>query len=835
MGAFDKCKPSVEQAAGRPLSEREMAELYDALKRHMKEKRAETASREDALVGAADAFANDVKLAAIIEKRNAAMNLRRRIEAVHYVTTRFADKPIEGIEALLVGVNRARQGARASVASEQRALAGKYLAGFVADIEKLGPDHAALLASGELDRDIARALWALDNDDAPSFTGPKQAADIAGAIRKWQEVARTDANRAGAWIGKLPGYIVRQTHDLFKIRAAGFAQWKADILPRLDLSRTVDGDVDAFLRAVFNGLSSGVHLKASAASEKAAGFKGPANLAKRLSAERALHFKDADAWADYNAMYGSGSLRESLLSGLERTAHSTAMMRTLGTNPAAMVDSIIAEVERTLADNPEGLRKLSEARRMLDNRLAEIDGRTRIPANRLLARAASNIRAWESMAKLGGAVISAVTDLPLYASEMRYQGRSLLASLGEGIAGLVKGRGSAEQREILASLGVFFDSMRGELTSRFSANDDLGGRMSRLQGLFFKVNGLAWWTDTMRASAALAMSHRLALHRETAWGVLGDDLRRTLGLFGIDGEKWNIIRAAATDQADGRAYLTPDAVEALPDEAFAPYLVARDIEATPARVRDLRDEIAGQLRQYVLDRMEFAVINPDARTRAVMRQGTRPGTIDGELLRFIGQFKAFPIAVLQKAVGREVYGRGTDADTLVKALRSGNGEFLGLAQLIVWSTIFGYGAMSAKDLLKGRTPRPPDDPKTWLAAMAQGGAFGIYGDFLFGEANRMGGGIVASLAGPVLGGGTEAVFDVWTRLRDGDDAAAATFRHAINNTPFLNLFYTRMVLDYAILYRIQESMNPGYLRRLERRVERENRQGFIVRPSEVAR
>src|SRR3546814_1332648 len=61
-------------------------------------------------------------------------------------------------------------------------------------------------------------------------------------------------------------------------------------------------------------------------------------------------------------------------------------------------------------------------------------------------------------------------------------------------------------------------------------------------------------------------------------------------------------------------------------------------------------------------------------------------------------------------MGREVYGRG--ADTLKTALRNGNGELLGLAQLMVWTTLAGYGAMSAKDILKGRTPRDPTDPAT---------------------------------------------------------------------------------------------------------------------------
>ena len=63
----------------------------------------------------------------------------------------------------------------------------------------------------------------------------------------------------------------------------------------------------------------------------------------------------------------------------------------------------------------------------------------------------------------------------------------------------------------------------------------------------------------------------------------------------------------------------------------------------------------------------------------------------------------------------------------------------------------GYLSMTLKELAKGRTPREPDDAASYgklvAAAMVQGGGLGIYGDFLFGEANRVGGGMIASLAG----------------------------------------------------------------------------------------
>ena len=215
-----------------------------------------------------------------------------------------------------------------------------------------------------------------------------------------------------------------------------------------------------------------------------------------------------------------------------------------------------------------------------------------------------------------------------------------------------------------------------------------------------------------------------------------------------------------------------------------------------------------------------------------MQRGTRPGTVPGELLRFIGQFKSFSVAMVQSVLGREVYGRGYD--TLGEYLRKGHGDLLGLAYMVGLYGVLGYGAMAAKDLLKLRDPRDPLDPRTMAAALVQGGGLGLYGDFLFGEYNRMGRTFSASMIGPVLGN-LDTAADLFTRMRNGDDMAAASFKALIDNTPFLNLYWVRPLLDILVLYHIQEALNPGFLRRMEQRIQRENGQGFWLPPSQIVR
>jgi hypothetical protein len=284
-------------------------------------------------------------------------------------------------------------------------------------------------------------------------------------------------------------------------------------------------------------------------------------------------------------------------------------------------------------------------------------------------------------------------------------------------------------------------------------------------------------------------------------------------------------------QADGRMYMTPEGLRTVPREAYESYIRSAGRSVSDASVANLQADLAQAMRTMTIDRMHHAVIEPGARTRAFMLRGTQPGTVPGELLRFVTQFKSFPVALIQMTLGREIYGRGYD--TLSDYLRRGKGDMLGLASFIALSTAMGYAAMSAKDLLRGKNPRPVNEWSTWQAAMVQGGGLGIYGDFLFGKFNRMGGTLTGSLAGPVAGIADTAA-DLWTRIRNGDDVAAASFQAALQNTPFMNLFYTRTAMDYLFLYSVQEAMNPGWLRRSEQRIQRENNQTYYLPPSETA-
>jgi hypothetical protein len=334
------------------------------------------------------------------------------------------------------------------------------------------------------------------------------------------------------------------------------------------------------------------------------------------------------------------------------------------------------------------------------------------------------------------------------------------------------------------------------------------------------MNLLSFWTDSLKTGTGLMLSANLAKNAGQEFGALPRRLQITLQRYGIEAGEWDALRQVEKRAADGRDYMMPGDMQSLPDEAIA-HLAQT---GSPAELARIRDDLQAKLGNYIMDTTREGMTESTAAGRVITAAGT-PGTIGGEAMRLLWQFKQYPMTYLQRSIGRELRRDGVDV--------------VGIGHLIVATTLLGYLSMTLKELAKGRDPRDiSQEPfKTVAGAMTQGGGLGFYGDFLFGEANRLGGGFIGSLAGPAAGT-LEDVHKLITAIRDGSDsksrgqiAASEGLRTLTNNAPFVNLFYTRAALDYFVLHRLQEAVNPGYLRRYEQRVKKENAQTFWLRPT----
>jgi hypothetical protein len=359
------------------------------------------------------------------------------------------------------------------------------------------------------------------------------------------------------------------------------------------------------------------------------------------------------------------------------------------------------------------------------------------------------------------------------------------------------------------------------------------------------------FTNSGERGLAKMYNIRLSRLRDTAFKDLPAETSNIMGRYNIGAKEWDLIRTHARHDYGGDPslpMLLGDKLRDMPLEKVDGLIA--NLSKDPRQAARQREAaiqgLESKFHTYLIDRVNAGIIKGTAREKAYATRGERAGTVEGEAWRLLFQFKQYPMAFVQQILGR--YAQEDRFWSIPGALgrrvfTDFNGTGKKVASLITMLTVMGYAAGALKDIAKGRQPRDPQDPRTWAAAFVQGGGAGLYGDYLFARTSRFGGSILESAVGPAIGTAGEFA-DLTLGSRDaivsdlfGDGEKeypdVKAFNFFKNNTPFLNLFYTRAALDYLILYDIQESLSPGSLRRMERRLKDEQGQEFILPPSET--
>ncbi len=829
---------AAAEAAGGDLTDRDLAAAYRAAMEERAKLKAAgiTDNVEDRIKARADDIAEKTRIAAALQKRHTALNIlaRDRLDSTIEAFKAAGLSPRDALLAVMEGSQQGIAGARDSVFARRLGYEARYVGAMMSEIQKDRPHLIHTLADKRLSDDVFREMGELKEGGKPGITGNDDAKYLASVFAKHIEASRTELNKFGASIGKLDGWAGAQVHDDLKMIQAGKDAWIARTAPLLDLNRTFPdassaNDVKQILGDIYDTIITGVPNKATA---KEMGQRvNPANLAKSLGKTRVLHFKDAENAIAYRDAFGYGNSIYGIMAHQRRAASMAAQMDTFGPNPEIMFNSLVEAERRKLRDDPsltpeqkvKAIQRLTTDAGPLKGAFDVMSGIISRPGNVTAAKVGNDIRAVQSMAKLGAAVLTAMpTDVVGAASASMFRGDGFFNGMVKQISGIFHGRPKHEQAEISYLFGEGFDSMIGEVISHGLANDGPIGKMSKLTEQFFKWSGLNWWTDVGRSVVGRTVAAEIGMRADKAFSDLPANFSHVLGLHGIDETKWNAIRQATRREVNGNSYITPDAIRDLPDEAVAPVVAdrlagAKTDERRAEILNDGRRELELSLLRYVADETNYAIVETDAASRRIASLGTRPGTFAGEAARFVMQFKGFPIAFSQRILGRALFG-GRGATKYERIMN--NAPHLGA--LIAGLTVAGYMAMTMKDAAKGYwPPRNPLDPKVMTAALTQGGALGIYGDFLFGQANRFGSGALETFSGPFIGTLSDLInvpLKARTALEQGKQPQIAgdVLNLALQNTPWINLSYARPVLDILFLNALRNWASPGYVNRQQR-------------------
>ncbi|MEM8615357.1 MAG: hypothetical protein AAGF20_00330 [Pseudomonadota bacterium] len=829
------CRAPVRAAIGDAFSDEEIDEALDGLKARFKRKRASGLDEDAALEAAREEALQDALLADAIDRRNKMFAALAKKDRAQFFGEDGESDP-RRLSAFLVGDEETIDRGALSVDAMSRAYATQIWTQMFHELDAAGllervTDPFNFGDTREFQGKVAREMSRLKGRSDLPATGDDEALKVAYAFVRGLDRAKKLQNENGAWIRELPGYVARQTHDPLKMTGGFFkgmtkaaqakakAKWVDFILPLLDEETfaNIDDATPAgrrtHLELIWSNIVAGDHLHGSNTVYDLDGFKPPPSKARSVSAHRVLHFKGPDEWLAYNSQYGQGSLFDAVIGQIDRGGRNAALMRAFGPSPEAAFDAM----KKRGVEQAKQAGRADDAKELagwkMQARFDEVSGAASAPESNRLAALSRAIRQQQSLSKLGGMVLSAVTDVTLGADTLKRAGVDYLQGY-DWITKSVSGLSGDARIEAARILGATTRIMAGEVSSRFNPLDGANGVMGRLTAIFYKVNGFTIYQNRVRRGAAAALSANLGGKARLAWDGLDAPTKDTLQRFGIEAGLWNTLRSYAEDLGgDDGLFLTLSAVDQADPKRLAKALAmnsdsprALDRAVTEARLR---------LQTYFLTLTDDALTEPRARERAILRVGTSTGTPAGFFAELLTQFKSFPTSVVLR-------------HTAPAGRRAFAGDGLALAHLMIGGMALGYLAIQMKQIARLREPRPLDGQMV-IASLLQGGGLGIYGDFLMADFNRYGRSALATLGGPAVGE-LEGLLGLMSAVRSGDDPSARLIRFASGNVPFANLFYTRAALDYMLLYRLQEAASPGYLRRYEQRVEDETGADFILSP-----
>jgi hypothetical protein len=702
---------------------------------------------------------------------------------------RAAGTPIDPRAAVAL-LDRDGRASYSNVEGRRQAIRGRAHA----MMDRILSDHSRNLIGQVRNRaqlgDIVRELFGQDS-------GNLAAKEMADAWSRTAEMLRQRFNAAGGDIGKLENWGLPQSHDSRAVRRAGYPAWRAAIVDRLDRAKMIDRDTglpftDAKLEKVLENVFA--TIRSDGWNKREAGAAGQGAMASRHSDSRFLIFKNADEWMAYQQEFGSGTAFDAMMGHIDGLSREIAAMEVLGPNPSATVqwlkDSVTKSAEMDTAANSKAGDRAVGGVKQIDRLWDEITGASQRPESRGLALGFSALRSWQTSAKLGSAMLSAVTDMAFQFSTRRYNGLSQ-ASMIRDYAKLFR-PGAREDQKLAVRLGLIAEewSQRSSAQGRY-LNEELTGEVSRrLAEGVLRVSGLSRWTQAGRWAFGMEFMGHITDQAGKAFDQLDAPFRRSLERSGIDADAWDKIRATPLETDRGVEWLKPANVAD----------------------RDLGDKLL----EMILQETDFAVPVADLRTRALINSVAPRGTFIGETVRNALLFKSFGISMLIKQSQRIMENSAGNA-----------GRYA--AGLVIGTTLMGALAMHLKALASGKDPRPMDDPAFWGAAVLQGGGFGIFGDFLTSAENRFGGGLPQTLAGPIVSD-LDAALKIATSKKPAWDAT----RLARQNLPGGSLWYAKLGFDRLVTDQIQEEIDPNYRqswRRMERRA-REDRTQYYWRPGD---
>lgn len=677
------------------------------------------------------------------------------------------------------------------------------------------------LGSGRrFERPLARDIMRELHGDS---TGNPAAKALAEGLANVAEKLRQRFNAAGGAIPRLENWGWTHQHDRNVIARAGREAWKDAIRPRLAPDKMVHpltgealdaATLDKALDVVYENIVSDSWSRRRPTMQRF----GIGAIASQRADARFLVFKSADDWLAYDDAFGGGDPVAAWFSHIKEMGRDIAAMEILGPNPGAMIEwmkqVVRVEIGKAQADRPSLARRSSrDAGAYSDWRLEALyeylRGRPMVSSR--MAGLTGDIRNVMTSALLGASsVLAAATDPFIDRAARRLAGlptRGTLTAVTKTLSGETHDR--AVRSGFIAE--DFLHIMKDEV--RYAGFLD-GHEWSRwLADRAVTWNFLKPLTESRRHIHQLEWQATLADHADSAFGDLPPLLRQAFAGFGIDQTDWDVMRSADLwrPQPDSAGFLRPVDIVALAEGPGLPKVqkllgIEGDEAAVAAQVAAGVRRSAEKYVEMVMAWSERAVPSGTPNARSFVTGAAKRGTIAGELLEGVLQFKSFVLSFSTLQV---------QALAMTAGVKGGWSAARYAGALAIGMSIGGGIYVQLKDLVDGKDPQDVRDPRFWIRALLTGGGLGIFGDFLFAEYARNGHNPLSAVAGPGVSFAQDVAGLTLGNLQEfamGEDThAGREFRNFLGRyTPVLSTHWaTRLGWNRLFLDQLQYLTDPN--------------------------
>ena len=644
--------------------------------------------------------------------------------------------------------------------------------------------------------DVVRELWGTN-------TGNSAAKEMAESWSKVGEMARQMYNEAGGAIPKLDTWRLPQSHNMVAVMKAGQEAWVKFVTPLLDHSKMINErtgksftpqELDLALNEVFKTIGEDGYNKMKPTG---ALYTGHRSLAKRYMDHRFLLFKNADDWMKYQESFGNPDTFASMNQYLHRMSHDIAMMQVLGPNPHATMNFIRQSVMKDAQELKLKLQDQSIVTRAEENlnnmdELFELyNGSSYASADHWIPRTLQGTRNIVNSAFLGSTAITSLTDLGF----QKHTATQLGIAFGPLFKRVFKNLNplNVEERgRIALRSGLIAESWIGlaQTQARF-AGEMTGPQITqRFSDVVMRASGLTAWTQAGRHAFGMELMGNLGDLVSKSFDTLDPRMQKALTRYGFDNASWDLIRQSELYNYKGATFLRPE-----------------EIRLATHMPKDQAQELALRFLDMVNTEVDYAVPTVGLRAKATLTGGTKAGTLPGEIVRSFSMFKNFSVQVAYTHLWKSM-----SEATLAKKAGS-------LADLAIATTAMAALSMQLKEIANGRDPRPMDTKEFWGASLLLGGGMGIWGDFLFSNVNRYGGGLEDTIAGPVINMANSIknlTYGNVQQLIQGKDTnfAGETLRMLETYMPGKTLWYMKLLWQRQMFERLHLYIDPKYQQRL---------------------